>query len=251
MDANLNRLKKELKDIGQIPAHVAIIMDGNGRWAQEKNLPLGEGHKEGVKTVQKIVRISGEIGVKVLTLYTFSKENWKRPPKEVTFLMKLLRSTVFKEIEELMENDVKLILSGDIEGLPVSQKKAMEYGIKKTKNNNGLVLNLALNYGGRTEIVNAIRTIVADFDENKISYKDINEELVSNYLYTKNLPDPDLIIRTGGELRLSNFLLWQSSYSELYISKKYWPDFNEEDFCNALLDFSRRERRFGGRKIER
>ncbi|MBN1755237.1 di-trans,poly-cis-decaprenylcistransferase [bacterium] len=222
-------------------------MDGNGRWAREQGLSASEGHRMGVKAVKKIVRLSGELGLKVLTLYTFSKENWKRPPKEVSFLMNLLRDTVFNELNELMENRVRLMVSGDLDGMPLSQRKSLKYGMNKTRDNSGLVLNLALNYSGREEIVQAVKKICMEVKNGSRGIEEINEEVISSLLYTQGLPDPDLVIRTSGELRLSNFLLWQSSYSELYITPKYWPDFDELDFCEALMDYSNRERRFGGR----
>lgn len=243
--------KKKVKKLKErLPKHVAIIMDGNGRWAKEKNLDTSEGHKAGVKVVKKIVRFAGELELEALTLYTFSKQNWRRSEKEVRTLMKLLKKRLYSELQELNENNVQLMVSGDMEGLPYPQRKAMQYGISKTSDNQGLILNLALNYGGREEILKAVKEIAQEVQQGELSPDEIDKKKFEQHLYTADLPDPDLIIRTSGELRLSNFLLWQSSYSEIYISEKYWPDFTEEDFSQALLDFVNRERRFGGRNTE-
>ncbi len=228
-------------------------MDGNGRWAREKELTLQEGHKAGVKVVKNIVELTGELEINILTLYTFSVQNWKRSKSEVQHLMQLLKSSLYSELDELDEKNVQLRITGDLAGLPLTQRKAMQYGISKTANNTGLILNLALNYGGREEILNAVKQIAKKIKANEIKPQDIDKELFEAHLYTAGLPDPDLIIRTSGELRLSNFLLWQASYSEIYISEKFWPDFTKNDFCRAFLDYINRDRRFGGRvaSIER
>ncbi|MBD3233625.1 MAG: isoprenyl transferase [candidate division Zixibacteria bacterium] len=228
-----------------LPVHVAIIMDGNGRWARKQGLMRTEGHIAGVRAVKKVVRAADDIGINYLTLFTFSSENWCRPPFEVDALMKLLYETTRDEIDELDENNVRLITTGDIEGLPEAQREILHYAVERTKHNTGMTLNLALNYGGRGEIINAVRSIVSDCMAGKIDVSHIDEHLFASYLYTTSLPDPDLLIRTSGEMRISNFMLWQTSYTELYITPTYWPEFNEDALFNAILDFQSRERRFG------
>ena len=228
-----------------IPKHIAIIMDGNGRWAREKTLPRIAGHREGVNSVREVTRICGEIGVEFLTLYTFSKENWKRPKKEVSALMTLLLRTINKEVKGLHKNNVKFNIIGDLEMLPPSTRKGLEEGISLTSQNTGLNLSLALNYGSRQEMLEATQTLAMQVKDGLISVGDINEELFSKYLYTNGIPDPDLMIRTSGESRLSNFLLWQSAYTEIYMTSTYWPDFREKELLEATLDYQKRERRFG------
>lgn len=228
-----------------IPKHIAIIMDGNGRWARERTLPRIAGHREGVNSVREVTRICGEIGVEFLTLYTFSKENWKRPKKEVSALMTLLLRTINKEVKGLHKNNVKFNIIGDLEKLPPSTRKGLEEGISLTSENTGLNLSLALNYGSRQEMLEATQTLAMQVKDGLISVGDINEELFSKYLYTNGIPDPDLMIRTSGESRLSNFLLWQSAYTEIYMTSTYWPDFREKELLEAILDYQKRERRFG------
>jgi undecaprenyl diphosphate synthase len=228
-----------------IPKHIAIIMDGNGRWAREKTLPRIAGHREGVNSVREVTRICGEIDVEFLTLYTFSKENWKRPKKEVSALMTLLLRTINKEVKGLHKNNVKFNIIGDLEMLPPSTRKGLEEGINLTSQNTGLNLSLALNYGSRQEMLEATQTLAMQVKDGLISVGDINEELFSKYLYTNGIPDPDLMIRTSGESRLSNFLLWQSAYTEIYMTSTYWPDFREKELLEAILDYQKRERRFG------
>lgn len=228
-----------------IPKHIAIIMDGNGRWAREKTLPRIAGHREGVNSVREVTRICGEIDVEFLTLYTFSKENWKRPKKEVSALMTLLLRTINKEVKGLHKNNVKFNIIGDLEMLPPSTRKGLEEGISLTSQNTGLNLSLALNYGSRQEMLEATQTLAMQVKDGLISVGDINEELFSKYLYTNGIPDPDLMIRTSGESRLSNFLLWQSAYTEIYMTSTYWPDFREKELLEAILDYQKRERRFG------
>ena len=230
---------------GKIPEHVALIMDGNGRWAKKRNLPRVMGHRAGIKTVRKVIEASLELGVKYLTLYTFSTENWKRPKKEVNALMSLLREYLTKELEQFNKEEVRLLAIGQLERLPQSVKEALDRAIDKTKDNSRLTLTLALSYGGRNEIVQASKKIAEDIKINKIRPDQINEELFSKYLYTHKIPDPDLLIRTSNELRLSNFLLWQISYTELYFCHKLWPDFTERDFKRIVEDYKKRERRFG------
>jgi len=236
--------KKTLKD-KHLPVHVAIIMDGNGRWAKKRNLSRVDGHKAGIDTVRKIVKFAGEIDIKYLTLYTFSSENWSRPPLEVMGIMKLLAETVEKEVPELHKNRVRLKTIGDISLLPAKSRNALNKAIELTSGNNGLTLILALNYGGRNEIVGAIKTIAEKVAEGVYKPKDINSEIFEKHLETKGFPDPDLLIRTSGERRLSNFLLWQLAYTELWISDVLWPDFSESDFLDALDSYTKRERRFG------
>ena len=220
--------------------HLAIIMDGNGRWAKDKNLDRISGHKEGAKSAKKIIETCSNLKIKYLTLYTFSTENWGRPQFEVDSLMALLSGMLNNEIKELEGNNIVFKIVGRVEDLPTSVQKIVSNTVERTQNNTGLVLSLALSYGGRQEIVDAMNKIL----ESKKS-KIIDEEIVKNHLYCPEIPDPDLIIRTGGEFRLSNFLLWQSAYSEIYISKKNWPDFKEKDLIDALEDFNHRKRTFG------
>ena len=234
--------KSELKTI---PRHIAIIMDGNGRWAKERGLPRIAGHREGINSVREITKICGEIGVKYLTLYTFSTENWNRPKTEVKALMTLLLSTIKKEIKELHKNDVKFSTIGDISILPKGTVKGIKEGEKLTFNNSGLNLILALNYGSRQEIISAVNNIVLDIKKGSIDSNSIDENIFSSYLDTNNCPDPDLLIRTSGELRISNFLLWQSAYTEMYLTNTYWPSFRENELFTAIFDFQNRERRFG------
>lgn len=235
-------------DVNNVPTHIAIIMDGNGRWAKERNLPRTMGHKAGVETIRKIIKECDKVGVRYLTLYAFSTENWKRPPEEVSALMQLLVEYLKKEFNELNNNNVVINHIGDISKLPKACEKELNDAYKRTKNNTGITLNLALNYGGRDEILNAVNTIIKDIKTNKIQTENINEEIFSNYLFTKGMPDPDLIIRPSGEQRLSNFLLWQCAYSEFWYSNINWPDFTENDLHKAIYDFQNRDRRFGGIK---
>ena len=237
---NINR--SHLKNV---PKHIAIIMDGNGRWAKERGLPRIAGHREGINSVREITRICGEIGVKYLTLFTFSTENWNRPKREVKALMTLLLSTIKKEIKELHKNNVKFSTIGDISILPKSTEKGIKEGIELTFNNSGLNLILALNYGSRQEILSAVNNIISDINKKDIEIDSIDENIFSSYLYTNNFPDPDLLIRTSGELRISNFLLWQSAYTEMYLTDTYWPSFRENELFQAINDFQNRERRFG------
>ncbi len=229
----------------KVPRHIAIIMDGNGRWAKRKHLPRIAGHRKGVEAVRKIVKVSSEVGIKVLTLYVFSTENWKRPVSEVKFLMKLLARYIEKEVAELHQRNVRINAVGRLKELPGSLQNLLAKAIEKTKDNKGLILNLAINYGGRQEIIDGIRKIAADLKKGSLKIKDLNEESFSRYLYTAGIPEPDLIIRTSGEKRLSNFLLWQSSYAELYVTETLWPDFDREDLLLALEDYGKRKRKFG------
>ena len=237
----------ELKniDLANVPKHIAIIMDGNGRWANDRGLPRIAGHREGINSVREITRICGEIGVEYLTLYTFSTENWNRPKTEVKALMTLLLSTIKKEVKELHENNVKFSTIGNIASLPEGTIRGLQDGIDLTVNNTGLNLVLALNYGSRQEILEAVRNIIEKVKEEELDSAIINENFFSSYLNTSNYPDPDLLIRTSGELRISNFLLWQCAYTEMYLTDTYWPSFRKADLFKAILDFQNRERRFG------
>ncbi len=232
----------------RIPKHVAIIMDGNGRWAKKHGKKRIFGHKKGVETVRKIVEVSAEIGIKYLTIYAFSTENWRRSKNEVNYLLKLILDSLLKEIEELIKNNVVIRFIGTEEKLPGNYNKKVNETCKLSWHNNGLNLNVAMNYGGRKEILDAIKKLFNDVQNNKIKLDDLDEKLFSDYLYTAGMPDPDLVIRTSGELRLSNYLIWQTAYSEFWFTDVLWPDFTKADFINAILDYQSRERRFGARK---
>ena len=232
-------------DKKNLPGHIAIIMDGNGRWAKSKGLPRLSGHKAGVKAVRKITETCSKIGLQHLTLFTFSSENWKRPTSEVNALMKLLLSSIHNEINKMIKNNVRFTFIGDINKFNDSIQNELLNAYEKTKNNSGLNLNLALSYGGRQEIINATKNLFKKINSGKINIEDVNENLFSQELYTKNLPDPDLLIRTGGNYRISNFLLWQIAYSEFYITNTFWPSFDEDKLIEAIIEFQNRERRFG------
>ena len=236
---------REKVESGPIPNHIAIIMDGNGRWAKERNLPRISGHKEGINSVREVTRICGELGVKFLTLYTFSTENWNRPEKEVSALMQLLLKTINFEITELHKNNVRFSTIGELNELPESTQLGIKNGIDLTRNNRGLNLILALNYGSRQEIIKAAQMLSQSAIQGDIEPFSIDENIFNSVLETKDKPDPDLLIRTSGELRLSNFLLWQSAYAEIYLTETYWPAFREEALMNAILDSQGRERRYG------
>lgn len=239
-------------DKNRLPKHIAIIMDGNGRWAKNKGFPRIEGHREGMKVVKEIVTECRNLGIKVLTLYAFSTENWKRPEREVNFLMRLLKYYLRREKNNLMKNDIQLRVSGRINELPKLVQKEINSACKETKNNKSMILNLALNYGGRVEIVDAVRKLLKDLTSVKTELNttnlinSIDEELFSSYIYTAGLPDPDLLIRTSGEIRISNFLLWQIAYTELWFTDVLWPDFRKEHLYLAIIDYQKRKRRFGG-----
>lgn len=233
-------------DYNNIPKHIAIIMDGNGRWAKKRNLPRTFGHRSAIETIRKIVKECDRLGVKYLTLYAFSTENWKRPREEVDALMSLLVEYLKKEFEELHKNNVIINHIGDIKRLPMNCQEELRKAKEKTQNNSGLVLNLALNYGGRAEIITAFNDYLKHYKSHNQSVPDITEEAFEKYLYTAGMPDPDIIIRPSGEQRLSNFLLWQCAYSEFWYSNVLWPDFSEQDLQKAILDYQNRDRRFGG-----
>jgi len=228
-------------DQNKIPVHIAIIMDGNGRWARAKTLPRIAGHKQGVKAVRNITEICGELGVKYLTLYTFSEENWNRPQMEVSALMKLLVSSLKKEVRDLNKNNVRFTVIGDVTKMDNFVQDELNEAIGLTKNNDGLNLNLALSYGGRQEIITAFKRLYLQIS----STDEITEKRFESQLYTSNIPDPDLLIRTGGEMRVSNFLLWQIAYTELHITNTFWPAFDRNELLIAIYDYQQRERRFG------
>jgi undecaprenyl diphosphate synthase len=242
----LGKDKAEIRiEVDRVPSHIAIIMDGNGRWAKKKGAMRIFGHKNALDAVRNAVEGCAEIGVKYLTLYAFSTENWNRPKDEIDGLMDLLVSAIKDEVPTLQKNKIKLNAIGDIESLPLSCQKNLSESIEKTKGNNHMTLTLALSYSGRWEITKAMKSIASDIESGKLKSSDIDEKLISSYLNTKDLPDPELMIRTSGELRISNFLLWQLAYTELYITDVLWPDFRKTHLFEAIIDFQKRERRFG------
>jgi len=228
-----------------LPSHVAIIMDGNGRWAKKKMMNRVKGHEQGSQIVRSVVTACRELGIDTLTLYAFSTENWERPKYEVTALMMLLKKFIVSEREDLLKNNIRLSIIGQKHKLPLDVQKEIDATMALTKDNNKLLLNLALSYGSREEITTAVKQIAQKIESKDLNLNDITQDLISEHLYTKAMPDPDLIIRTGGEYRLSNFLLWQAAYSEIYISDTLWPDFTKDEFIKILKNFQERDRRFG------
>lgn len=235
-------------DFKRIPQHIAIIMDGNGRWANRKFMPRTVGHKAGMEALHRTVETCAQIKVAFLSVYAFSTENWKRPPEEVNYLMQLLVEYVDREIDELHRNNIKIMITGDYASLPFQCVKGVEQALERTRDNTGMILNIALNYGSRREIVRAIRIIAKQAANDEINPADIDEDLISSLLYTQNIPDPDLLIRTAGEMRISNFMLWQIAYTELFVTPVMWPDFNRGILMQAIWNYQQRERRFGGLK---
>lgn len=227
--------------LARVPRHVAIIMDGNGRWAQERGLPRSEGHRQGTENLRRLLRSAVEFGVEILTIYAFSTENWSRPRREVQLLMRILEMVIDRELRELNENGVQIRHIGELDGIEPRLAKKVQHACEMTKDNDKLILNVAFNYGGRDEIVHAIQKIIQD----GVPAEDVTDDLISTYMYTSGLPDPDFIIRTSGEFRLSNFLIWQGSYAEYYTTPTYWPDFDKDEFYKALVEFTHRKRRFG------
>lgn len=240
-DELLNEIDKT-----RLPAHVAVIMDGNGRWAKKRSLPRAAGHREGIKSVREIVTTSAELNLKVLTLYAFSVENWKRPRTEINTLMRLLRQYLHRELKTLMKNNIRFQSIGRWRELDEKVVKDLEWAMVETQFNTGLVFNIALNYGGRTELVDSFREIYRELLRNGRDPDKITEEMISQHLYTSGQPDPDLLIRTSGELRISNFLLWQIAYSEIWVTDVLWPDFRKQHLFEAIIDYQKRERRYGG-----
>ncbi|QGQ96263.1 isoprenyl transferase [Paenibacillus psychroresistens] len=232
--------------VHKVPHHVAIIMDGNGRWAKKRGLPRIAGHHSGMKAVKRITIAADEIGVKILTLYAFSTENWSRPRDEVDYLMKLPQQFLLLELNELIEKNVQVRVIGWREGLPEYTLEALDEAVDRTKNNTGLILNFALNYGSRKEMLEGMKRVTVDIQAGKVHLEQLDEEMFSSYLQTDELPDPDLLIRTSGEQRLSNFMLWQLAYTELYFTACYWPDFSKEHFFEAIEQYQQRIRRYGG-----
>ena len=232
-------------DSQRLPRHVAVIMDGNGRWAKQRGLQRTEGHVKGVETVRKITEIASQIGIGYLTLYTFSTENWNRPKEEVDALMNLVVVAIERETPDLIKNNVRLGMIGDIERMPEFARERLTRCINDTAHCTGLTLVLALSYSSKWEILEAVKSISARVKAGELDIDDIDDACFSNSLTTRGMPDPDLLIRTGGDLRISNYLLWQIAYSELYFTPKYWPDFDKDDFCEAILEYQRRERRYG------
>ena len=241
----IKNIEDSIINKNNIPKHIAIIMDGNGRWAKAHSLPRIAGHKEGIDSVRAITKKCGDIGVKHLSLYTFSSENWSRPIKEVKALMRLLLLTIRREIKDLNKNNVRLTTIGNMGDLPDDARKGMEEGLKITENNSGLNLILALSYGGRQEILKMVQSIARKAVNGEIEPEKLSESDIVNELDTAKIPDPDLLIRTGGDQRISNFLLWQIAYSEIYVTDTYWPEFKEKELLDAVADFQDRERRFG------
>ncbi|MFP3391099.1 isoprenyl transferase [Brevibacillus sp. SIMBA_040] len=238
-------IPEELDRTGKIPQHVAIIMDGNGRWANMRNLPRVAGHRAGMKTVKEVVKVADDLGVGYVTMYAFSTENWKRPRDEVDFLMKLPQEFLSTELKELIERNVRIRMLGSKDELPTHTLKALTEAEERTLNNTGLQLNFALNYGGRDEIVKAFSMMASQVKAGELDPEKLDEEVISRYLYTSDIPDPDLLIRTSGEIRLSNFMLWQLAYTELWFTDVLWPDFTREHFYQAIVEYQGRARRYG------
>lgn len=232
-------------DKSRIPQHVAVIMDGNGRWAKRRDLDRAFGHKEGILAVRRAIEAAAKAKISYITLYTFSTENWNRPAEEVKALMALMIQAVANETPDLIKNNVRVKVIGDIDRLPTDTQKALDFCLNETAKCTGTTVILALSYSAKWELTKAMKDIISDLEEGKIKDEDVNESLIPQYLATKGIPDPDILIRTGGELRISNFLLWQIAYSELYFTDELWPDFNEDSLYKAVLDFQNRERRFG------
>jgi undecaprenyl diphosphate synthase len=234
-----------IKKHGNLPQHVAVIMDGNGRWAKARSLPRIEGHKEGIESVRAVVEASGALGIKALTLYTFSSENWARPRSEVSALMALLVRTIKKEVNEMDRQNVRLMVIGDIDALPITPRFGVKRTIERLSKNTGLIVNLALSYSARREIVQAVKMISEQVKKGLLKIEAIDEATVSQYMQTRPIGDPDLLIRTSGEMRISNFLLWQLAYTELYVTPTLWPDFRHDQFFEAIENYQQRQRRFG------
>lgn len=239
-------IRKRTLESNNMPQHIAIIMDGNGRWAKKRLLPRTMGHREGMKAIKRIVKACVELNIQVLTVFAFSTENWRRPQNEVNYLMDLLIEFLNKELQEMHENDIRINILGDYSSLPQKCVEGMEHALQVTSQNQKLTFNLAINYGSRTEILQAVKRLGQEMIDGKIKMDEITEEVFSNYLYTHTIPDPDLLIRTAGEMRVSNFLLWQIAYTELWITDVTWPEFNREHLLQAIKEYQKRDRRFGG-----
>ena len=239
--------RNELFDKDKLPQHLAIIMDGNGRWAERRGLPRSAGHREGAKAVRRVITNCLDFNIPILTIFAFSTENWKRPKKEIIYLIKLFERVLSREKANLVKNNIKINFIGRLENLPNSLTEKMKELHESTKRNNKLILNIAINYSGRTEIVDALKSILLKIDNKKLSIEEINENIIRDNLYTYNLPDPDLLIRTAGEMRISNFMLWQIAYTELWVTPVFWPDFDENNLVEAIRNFQKRVRKYGGK----
>jgi undecaprenyl diphosphate synthase len=244
---NFKIKKNELFDKDKLPRHLAIIMDGNGRWAESRGLPRSAGHREGVKAVRRIITNCLDFNIPILTIFAFSTENWKRPKKEINYLIELFERVLDKEKANLVKNNIKINFMGRLYNLPSSLTEKMKELHESTKRNNKLILNIAINYSGRTEIVDALKSILLKIDKKKLSIEEINENTIRENLYTHNLPEPDLLIRTAGEMRISNFMLWQIAYTELWVTPVFWPDFDEKNLVEAIRNFQKRVRKYGGK----
>ena len=244
---NFKSNRNELFNKNKVPQHLAIIMDGNGRWAEKKGLPRSAGHREGAKAVKKVIANCLNFNIPILTLFAFSTENWKRPKKEIMYLIKLLERVLSKEKAYLIKNNIKINFLGRLNDLPNSLNEKMNELCESTKKNNRLILNIAINYGGRAEIIDAIKSITMKIVEKKLNIEEINENTIRDNLYTQNLPDPDLLIRTAGEMRISNFMIWQIAYTEFWVTPIFWPDFGENNLIEAIINFQKRVRKYGGK----
>lgn len=245
--SNCKNNKNELFDMSKLPQHLAIIMDGNGRWAKKKGLPRSMGHREGAKAVKRVIANCLDFNIPILTLFAFSTENWKRPKNEITYLLKLFERVLSKEKAYLIKNNIKINFIGRLNELPNPLNDKINELRESTKKNNKLILNIAVNYGGRAEIVDAINSIILKIDKKNINIEDVNEDTVRDNLYTYNLPDPDLLIRTAGEMRISNFMIWQIAYSEFWVTPVLWPDFDKNNLVEAIINFQKRVRKYGGK----
>ena len=245
--SNCGNIKNELLDKNKLPRHLAIIMDGNGRWAEKRGLPRSAGHREGEKAVRRVIDNCLNLNIPILTLFAFSTENWKRPKNEVTYLLKLFERVLAKEKVNLIKNNVKINFIGRLNNLPNSLNKKINELCESTKKNNKLILNIAINYGGRAEIIDALKSITQKIVEKKLEIEEINENTIRDNLYTYNLPDPDLLIRTAGEMRISNFMIWQIAYSEIWVTPIFWPDFDKNNLIEAIRNYQKRVRKYGGK----
>lgn len=245
--SNCKNNKNELFNMSKLPQHLAIIMDGNGRWAKKKGLPRSMGHREGAKAVKRVIANCLDFNIPILTLFAFSTENWKRPKNEIAYLLKLFERVLSKEKANLIKNNIKINFIGRLNDLPNTLNDKMNELCESTKENNKLILNIAVNYGGRAEIVDAINSIILKIDKKMLNIEEINEDTIRDNLYTYNLPDPDLLIRTAGEMRISNFMIWQIAYSEFWVTPVLWPDFDKNNLVEAIINFQKRVRKYGGK----
>ena len=245
--SNSKNNKNELFDMSNLPQHLAIIMDGNGRWAKKKGLPRSIGHKEGAKAVKRVIANCLDFNIPILTLFAFSTENWKRPKKEIAYLLKLFERVLSNEKANLIKNNIKINFIGRLNDLPTPLNDKMNELCESTKKNNKLILNIAVNYGGRAEIVDAINSVILKIDKKNLNIEKINEDTIRDNLYTYNLPDPDLLIRTAGEMRISNFMIWQIAYTEFWVTPVLWPDFDKNNLIEAIINFQKRVRKYGGK----